>query len=64
MGLKSQNRPAELDELPAEAEDVVTSQESIPVPYLAGTRLLALRWITDAMSVYSEQAPDSRPEKK
>jgi hypothetical protein len=61
---KSAIRPEELDETTVEAEDLATHQENIPIPYLVGTRRIAVRWIEEALDMVTEQAPDTAPEKK
>lgn len=52
------------DETTVEAEDLPTHQEAIPVPYLAGTNLVAIRFLAAASGMITRQAPDARPEKK
>ena len=64
MGAKGANVPAEVDETTMEGEDVATHQETIPIPMISGTRLLALRWLTPAMNQVTRQAPDQKPGKK
>lgn len=61
---KSSIKPDELDETTLEEEDLSTHQENVPLPWLAGTRRLAVRWLDGALNQITEQAPDSRPEKK
>lgn len=51
-------------EFPLEEEEIATHQEAVPVPYLAGTRRVALRWITPASSMVTQIAPDEKPGKK
>lgn len=41
--------------LPFQQENVATNQQSIPLPYLGGTRVIALRWMTPAMSKVTTQ---------
>jgi len=64
MSAKGKGDIGETDDMPVEPEAVATSQEAIPVPYLAGTRLIALRWISPPIDVFSVQAKDTRPGKK
>ena len=64
MSAKGTSDLGESDDLPVEPETLATSQESVPVPYLAGTRLIALRWISPPIAVFSVQAKDERPGKK
>jgi len=42
---KSSNKPASVDNIATQDEDISTSQEVIPVRYWAGTRRFALSWI-------------------
>lgn len=64
MSSKTAQLPEEIDETTLEPETLATNQETIPVPYLAGTRLIALRWISPALDMVTRQAPDDRPGKK
>jgi len=48
----------------AEDEQFSTAQESTPVPWLAGERKVALRWITRVYNQRAEAAPVARPGKK
>lgn len=61
---KSSVKPEEVDETTIEDEDLATHQENIPVPYVAGTRRVAVRWLDTALNLITEQAPDERPGKK
>lgn len=61
---KSTIKPEELDETTLEDEELATHQENIPVPFLAGTRRVAVRWLDQALDMRTEQAPDSAPQKK
>jgi hypothetical protein len=54
----------EPDLLPVEDEEVSTHQEAVPVPYLAGTQKIALRWISPALNMVTKQAPDQKAGKK
>lgn len=64
MSAKGSKSPAQLDETTLEGEDMSTHQETIPVPWVAGTRLIAIRWIAPALDMVTRQAPDERPGKK
>lgn len=44
------------DELPVEPEEVATFQEAVPVPWFAGTRKLAVRWIDAATNRITKKA--------
>jgi len=50
--------------LPVEPEEIASHQEAVPVPWWAGTRKVALRWITPATQMITEQAPQEKPGKK
>lgn len=54
----------EKDDLPLEDEEVATAQEAIPVPLIAGTRRMAVRWFVPAMGLVTQLAPEDRPGKK
>ncbi|MDP2227108.1 MAG: hypothetical protein Q8J78_06490 [Moraxellaceae bacterium] len=41
--------PVKQEALPFQKENLATNQPSVPLPYLAGTRLIAVRWITPAL---------------
>jgi hypothetical protein len=56
---KTANEP-----LPVEPEEIATHKEAVPVPWWAGTRKIAVRWMTPAMLMITEQAPQERPGKK
>ncbi len=52
------------DEVPVQEEEIATHQEAIPVPYLAGTRRVSLRWLTDATDMATKQSKDANYGKK
>ena len=54
MSTKNQTTPVNL--LPFQQENVATNQQQIPVPYLAGERLIAVRWQTPALNEQTKQA--------
>jgi hypothetical protein len=58
----SRSRPAEKQLLPFQQENVATNQQQIPVPYLAGERVVALRWLTGITDVRTKPA-DSNTKK-
>lgn len=64
MSTKASKTPAELDDTTMEEEDLATHQETIPVPFVFGTRLVALRWISPALDMVTRQAKDDKPGKK
>lgn len=63
MGAKGAKPPV-TDDLPTEPMDFAQSREAVPVQWFAGTRVVAVQWITDALDIRSKQAPDERPGKK
>lgn len=56
---KGPSRPVKKELLPFQAENVATNQQSVPLPYVAGTRLMAIRWITPATDMVTQQATGS-----
>lgn len=64
MSAKGKSSPAELNRDTIEEEDLATHQEVVPVPFQAGTRLVALRWISGALDQVARQAKEDRPGKK
>lgn len=63
MSFKTPSAP-EREPLPIEEEEMATHQESIPVPHLGGTRRISLRWISPAIDMVTQEAPDTTPGKK
>jgi len=45
--------------LPFQDEAVATNQQNTPLPYLAGERLIAVRWITPTIQKVVEPVPAS-----
>lgn len=37
--------------------EVVTNAEAVPVPWFAGTRLLALQWLMEPIHQFTQPAP-------
>lgn len=65
MSSKGKSQVAsELNNDTLEAEDLATHQEAIPIPFICGTQLVALRWMTPALDRVARQAPQDRPGKK
>lgn len=52
------------DEMPIEDEELATHQEAIPLPFLAGTRKIAVRWIGPAANMVTQQSTDPQVGKK
>jgi|GEM_PF-6167604 len=47
-----------------EDEELATHQETVPIPMMSGTRIIALRWISPALDKIARQAKQDRPGKK
>lgn len=43
--------------------EAVTNAEAIPVPWFAGTRILALQWLMEPVRQFTRPAPDQRVKK-
>jgi len=43
--------------LPFQKENVATQQQNIPLPFLGGTRVMAIRWISPAIDQINVAAP-------
>jgi hypothetical protein len=63
MGSKAIKTPA-TDETALQDEQIATHQEAIPLPYLAGTRKIAVRWIGPAERMLTNQSTDNQVGKK
>lgn len=57
------NRKLSTDATPVEDEEISTHQEAVPVPYLAGTRHVAGRWLGAAVNMVTTQAEDGGSKK-
>lgn len=64
MSSKGKVPRADLNRDTIEEEELATHQETIPIPYLAGTQMVAIRFISPALDRVARQAPDERPGKK
>ena len=53
MSTNRQKTPVQL--VPFQQENVSSNQQRIPLPYLGGERLIALRWITPALDQRTKQ---------
>lgn len=62
--MSAKGKEIEREDLPVEDEEVSTHQEANPVPWLCGTRRVALRWITPAFALATQAAPEETPGKK
>lgn len=56
---KPKAKPVPKELLPFQAENVASNQQSVPLPYMAGTRLIALRWISPATDMMTQQVKGS-----
>jgi hypothetical protein len=56
----SSSQPVQIQLLPFQPENLATNQQAIPVPYLGGTRVIALRWITPATDEVTSMAPGGK----
>jgi len=50
--------------LPVDDEEVSTAPQAVPVPFIAGTRKVAIRWISRTYNQRARVAPAERPGKK
>ena len=62
--MSAKGKEPEREDAPVQDEEIATHQEAIPVPWLAGTRRVALRWISPAFAMATQVAPDENPGKK
>jgi hypothetical protein len=53
----SASKPVKKQLLPFQQESVSTNQQAVPLPYMAGTRLVSVRWITPALDQIVTQVP-------
>jgi hypothetical protein len=47
-----------------EDESISSSEEAVPVPWLAGERKISLKWISRVYNQRAQEAPVQRPGKK
>ncbi len=62
MGSSSSNNyssSTEKSDTTIEDETLSTSQESVPVPWLAGERKIAVNWITRVYNQRAQETPDT-----
>ena len=62
FGAKVKSPEHEPDAL--EDEEFSSAQQAVPVPFLAGERLIPLHWITPIYDQKWVEAPQDRPAKK
>ena len=48
--MSSKKKATEVTLLPFQQENVATNQQTVPLPFMRGTRLLAVRWMTPALN--------------
>lgn len=53
--MSTSRQKTEVKLLPFQRENVATNQQQIAVPYLAGERVVALRWVTRALDMRTKQ---------
>jgi len=51
--------PVQKQLLPFQQENVASNQQAVPLPYMAGTRLIAVRWISPALNEVTQQVKGS-----
>jgi hypothetical protein len=49
-------QPQKTEPLPFQKENVATNQQNVPLPYFAGERVIAGRWISPALNQIRQQA--------
>ncbi|PTX95777.1 hypothetical protein [Opitutus sp. ER46] len=60
--MSTSRETTEIKLTPFQSENVATNQQQIPIPYLGGERVVAIRWITPALDHRTKQA-DSQGKK-
>lgn len=58
------SQPVEDKTTGIEDEELARAKEGVPIPYLAGTQKIALRWISIIYNQKAVLAPQARPSKK
>ena len=53
-------QPVKKQLLPFQQENVASNQQSIPLRYLAGTRLVAISWFTPALNEVTHKTSTSK----
>lgn len=64
MSFRTKQPDLEHESLPVEEEEVSSHREAEPLPYFAGTRKIALRWLGPATGMITRQAPSEKAGKK
>lgn len=64
MSTKGRVNTEELTRDTLEEEELSTHQEAIPIPFLCGTQMVAIRFISPALDRVAREAPNDRPGKK
>ena len=57
--MSASKTPVKVQLLPFQSENVASNQQSVPLPYLAGTRVIAARWISPALNQVTHQVQGS-----
>lgn len=55
--MSAAKQPIKQELIPFQKENLATNQQAIPLPYLAGTRVVAVRWLTPALNQLNVQVP-------
>jgi hypothetical protein len=53
--MSTRNQKTSVELVPFQKENLATNQQQIPVPYLAGERVVAGRWITPTLDVRTKK---------
>ena len=46
--------------VPFQDQSISSNQQSVPLPFLGGTRLMAVRWASDALDIINHEVPSSQ----
>jgi len=58
--MSTSKTPVKVQLTPFQAENIASNQQAVPLPYLAGTRVVAIRWISPALNEVTQQAQGSK----
>lgn len=64
MSFGTKIKPTEVVPDPLTDEEFSGAQQAVPVPFLAGERLIPLHWFTGIYDQQWIEAPEERPAKK
>ncbi len=62
--MKGYNQARDPEPTGVEETEVARVTESVPVPWIVGTRKVAVTWISRVYNIRAKTAPQSRPGKK